>query len=391
MTTVDAPVAYQPFQRDTWRNPYDLYRRLRDEDPVHQAPQGFWVLSRFDDVYDAARDTSLFSSAHGLTFSDETAHLALLPTIVMMDPPEHTDYRRLVSADFTSRRVRDFGDDIRAFAAEQVASLVATGSGDFVAEVARRVPNFVVAEYLGVPLDDRQRFDAWTTEIIQASATEDFGGDAAQALGDMYAYFTELVEDRRAHPGTDMLSAAIAARPDIDTAHLVGYGFVMVTGGNDTATGLLAGISEYLTAYADQRARLIADPSLIPSAVEEALRLTSPVQGLCREVLRDTVVRDQPIAVGERVLLCYGAANRDDREFGNDAESFDVGRTIRRILTFSSGPHYCLGAHSARMQGRILIEELLRQCPDFSVDASQGRFADGPFTRRYETLPFTAH
>jgi cytochrome P450 len=285
--------------------------------------------------------------------------------------------------------VSGFAEDIRAFARERIASLVSAGSGDFVAEVARRVPNFVVAQYLGVPLDDRQRFDAWTTEIIQASATEDFGGDAAQALGDMYSYFTELVESRRAHPGADMLSAAITARPEIDTAHLVGYAFVMVTGGNDTATGLLAGIAEYLTQCADQRSRLIDDPSLIPNAVEEALRLTSPVQGLCREVQRDTVVRDQPIAAGERVLLCYGAANRDEREFGSDAEEFDVGRTIKRILTFSSGPHYCLGAHAARMQGRIVIEELLRQCPDFAVDTERGRFADGAFTRRYETLPFT--
>src|SRR5207247_7215166 len=147
--------------------------------------------------------------------------------------------------------------------------------------------------------------------------------------------------------------------------------------------------AELLTAYPDQRARLAADSGLVANAVEECLRLTSPVQGLCRVATRDVAVDGHTVAAGDRVLLCYGAANRDPRKFGPDAEALDVGRRISRMLAFSSGAHFCLGAAAARLQGRVVLEELLRRCPDFVVDADAGTFADGAFTRRYETLPFS--
>jgi cytochrome P450 len=151
---------------------------------------------------------------------------------------------------------------------------------------------------------------------------------------------------------------------------------------------LLAGAAELLTAYPDQRRRLVADRGLVPNAVEECLRLTSPVQGLCRVATRDVEVDGRAIAAGDRVLLCYGAANRDPREFGPDAEDLDVGRPVSRMLAFSSGAHFCLGAAAARLQGRVVLQELLRHCPDFVVDAEAGTFAAGAFTRRYESLPF---
>ncbi|MGH9034102.1 MAG: cytochrome P450 [Acidimicrobiia bacterium] len=162
----------------------------------------------------------------------------------------------------------------------------------------------------------------------------------------------------------------------------------MVAGGNDTAVGLLGGAAELLTEYPDERTRLIAEPDLVPNAVEEYLRLTSPVQGLCRVTRREVTLHDVELPEGTRVLLCYGAANRDPREFGPTAEGMDVARPIPRLLTFSSGPHFCLGASAARLQGRVVVEELLAQCPDFRVDADAGVFADGAFTRRYESLPF---
>jgi cytochrome P450 family 130 len=164
----------------------------------------------------------------------------------------------------------------------------------------------------------------------------------------------------------------------------------MIAGGNDTTTGLLAGAAELLAAHPDQRQRLRDDPALIPGAVEELLRLTSPVQGLCRVTTRDVEIRGQRIRAGERVLLCYAAANRDPREFGPDAEELDVGRRIERLLSFSTGAHFCLGAAAARLQGRVVLEELLHAFPDFGVDAERGVFAEGSFTRRYEWLPFIA-
>jgi cytochrome P450 len=287
-------VAYEPFGRDTWRDPFTLYRRLRDEDPVHRSRGDFWVLSRFEHVFAAARDTSTFSSAHGLTFRNEKEELGLAPTIVMMDPPDHTRYRRLASRGFTPRHVTELEPDVRRFVRERLAGLRAAGSGDFVAGLARPLPSWVVAHYLGVPESDRHRFDGWTQAIVQASA-EGHPMGAGGALAELYGYFTELVERRRKEPGDDLVSILLKADDEgagIGLEGILGYAFVMIAGGNDTTTGLLAGAAELLTTFPDQRRRLLDDFSLIPDAVEELLRLTSPVQGLCRVAMHDVVVDD---------------------------------------------------------------------------------------------------
>lgn len=380
---------YVPFGAATWRDPFPLYQRLRDEDPVHWSDEvGCYVLSRFEDVFSAARDTDTFSSAQGLTFHNEVEELGLAPNIVMMDPPDHTHYRRLVNRGFTPRQVDEIEPAVREFVAARIEALRSAEKVDFIQGLARPLPCFVVASYLGVPEADRGQFEGWTESIVQAGS-KGHPGSAADALAGMYGYFTELIARRRAEPGDDMISILVAADDgSLEIEQILGYAFVMVTGGNDTATGLLGDAAELLTANPDQRARLRDDPSMIPNAVEECLRLTSPVQGLCRVTTRDVTVHGVDLPKGTRVLLCYGAANRDPREFGATAEAMDVTRSIPRLMTFSSGPHFCLGAAAARLQGRVVIEELLARCPDFQVDAEAGVFADGAFTRRYDTLPF---
>ena len=235
-----AAVEYRPFGRDTWRDPYPLYRRLRDEDPVHRSPGGYWVLTRFQDVFDAARDTATFSSAHGLTFDDEGANLGV-QTMVFMDPPEHTRYRRLVSRGFTPRNVEALEPALRALVRSYVEALRAAGRADFVAGLARPVPSWVVAHYLGVPEEDRFRFDEWTQAIVQASY--DAGMTAAAAVADLSAYFVGLVEAKRGAPGDDVVSDLIRADDEghgIGLEGILGMAFVMIAGGNDTTTGLLA-------------------------------------------------------------------------------------------------------------------------------------------------------
>ena len=389
MTVGTESLRYVPFGAATWRDPFPLYRRLRDEDPLHWSEEaGCYVLSRFEDVFGAARDTATFSSAQGLTFRNEVEELGLAPTIVMMDPPDHTHYRRLVNRGFTPRQVDEIEPAVREFVAARIEELRTAEKADFIPGLARPLPCFVVANYLGVSEEDRGQFEGWTESIVQAGSSG-HPGSAADALAGMYGYFTELIARRRAEPGDDMISTLVAADDGtLEIEQILGYAFVMVTGGNDTATGLLGGAAELLTANPEQRARLRDDPSTIPNAVEECLRLTSPVQGLCRVTTRNVTVNGVDLPVGTRVLLCYGAANRDPREFGATAEEMDVARPIPRLMTFSSGPHFCLGAAAARLQGRVVIEELLARCPDFQVDADAGVFADGAFTRRYDTLPF---
>jgi cytochrome P450 len=382
---------YTPFGRQTWRDPFSLYRRLRDEDPVHRSPDGYWVLSRFQHVFEAARDTATFSSAEGLTFRNEREELGLMPTIVMMDPPEHSRWRRLVSRGFTPRHVAGLEADLRQLVRARLRQLREVGKADFVDGLARPVPSWVVAHFLGVPEEDRYLFDRWTEAVVQGGGGRP--SEAGAALGELYGYFTELVDRRRHEPADDLVSTLLEADDagaGLGLEGILGYAFVLIAGGNDTTTGLLAGAGELLTVYPDQRRRLLDAPSLVPGAVEELLRLTSPVQGLCRVAARDVAIGETTIRSGDRVLLCYGAANRDTREFGPDAEVLEVTRRIDRLLSFSTGAHFCLGAAAARLQGRVVLEELLRECPAFVVDADAGVFADGAFTRRYESLPFAA-
>ena len=376
---------------ESWRDPWSSYARLRETDPVHETP-GFWVLSRFADVYDAARDTATFSSARGLTMTDGEAELDLVSDfqpMVMLDPPDHTEFRRMVSRGFTPRQVGELEPLVRDFVRARVQVLAERGTGDVVRELLKPLPSLLVAHYLGVPDEDRPRFDGWTDAIVAATSSGDpmAGADAA---AEMFGYFARLVELRRASPGDDTVSQLVRAGDDVSVLRTLGFAFTMVAGGNDTTTGLLGVGLQLLTEHPDQRRLLIDDPSLVPDAVEELLRLSSPVQGLARTTTRAVQVGDRQVPAGARVLLLYAAANRDPAEFGPDAEELDVTRAPRRILTFGHGAHHCLGAAAARLAARVVLEEVLAELPDFSVDAAAGTFAEGHYVRRYATLPFTA-
>ena len=393
------PNAEDPYHlrtADTWRSPWDDYRRLRDESPVHRVAHpmhgDFFVLSRFDDVFDAARDTTTFSSAQGLTpdrdgasmFSDDAR------PIVMMDPPDHTDMRRLVSKPMTPRRVQAIEAQVRDFVDARLDEVEAEGECDIVDALFKPLPSFVIAHYLGVPHSDRERFDRWTNAIVAASASASFES-AADAFMELFAFGEELIERRKVEPGDDLVSALVEVGPEVATpGWIIGFVFTMVTGGNDTTTGLLGGAAELLTTCRDQRAELLDDPSLVRPAVDEFLRLTSPVQNLARTTTADVELHGVTIPVDTKVMLLYGSANRDEREYGDDAGELDVTRKLDRNLSLGYGAHHCLGAAAARLQAGVALERLLTRFPDFEVDAEAGRFAPGSFVRRYESLPFTA-
>ena len=379
---------------ESWRDPFGMYRALRDNDPVHRVEGAehrdeFWVLSRFGDVFDAARDTATFSSASGLTVERGAGvDMGEATPIVFLDPPDHTAFRRLVGSGFTPRQVSAIEGDVRAFVIERLDQIAEDGGGDIVAELFKPLPSFVVAHYLGVPVEDRFRFDEWTDQIV-AAAAQGRTDEPDSGIGDLLAYFTDLIERRRLEPGDDMVSQLIAMGEDaVSILWILGFAFTMVTGGNDTTTGLLGGSTALLHQHPDQRRRLVDDPSMIPTAVEELLRLTSPVQNLARTTTRDVELHGRFIPEGSKVLLSYGAANRDEREFGDDAELLDVGRNPARILTFSYGAHHCLGAAAARLQGWVALEELLARFPDYVVDVDDMAYATGNYVRRPLNLSF---
>jgi cytochrome P450 family 130 len=397
---------FQLATAETWPNPWPMYRALRDHDPVHhvmpEARPGhdYYVLSRHADIWAAARDHETFSSAQGLTVNYGELELIGLqdnPPFVMQDPPVHTAFRKLVSRGFTPRQVEAVEPKVREFVIERIERLRANGGGDIVAELFKPLPSMVVAHYLGVPEEDRLQFDGWTDAIVAANTGAGGIGGALETVGDavgsMMAYFTELIERRRLEPEDDTISHLVAAGEgadgDIaDTRSVLAFTFTMVTGGNDTTTGMLGGSVQLLHQRPDQRRVLAENPDLIADSVDELLRLTSPVQGLARTATRDVTIGDTTVPAGRRVLLLYGSANRDERQYGPDAARLDVRRCPRNILTFSHGAHHCLGAAAARMQSRVALTELLSRCPDFDVDEAGIVWAGGSYVRRPLSVPF---
>jgi cytochrome P450 len=400
------PAQFELATAATWPNPWPMYQALRDKDPVHHVvPEDrpdldYWVLSRHADVWNAARDHETFSSAQGLTVNYgelEMIGLADNPPFVMQDPPTHTEFRKLVSRGFTPRQVEAVEPAVRQFVIERLERLRAAGGGDIVAELFKPLPSMVVAHYLGVPEEDRAQFDGWTEAIVAAQTQEgglaSAGESAGEAVASMMAYFTQLIERRRREPEDDTVSHLVAAGigADGDMAgmlSILAFTFTMVTGGNDTTTGMLGGAVQLLHQRPDQRRLLINNPDLLPDAVDELLRLTSPVQGLARTTTRDVRIGSTTIPAGRKALLLYGSANRDEREYGADAGELEVRRRPRNIMTFSHGAHFCLGAAAARMQSRIALTELLARCPEFEVDLSGVVWAGGSYVRRPLSVPF---
>lgn len=382
---------------ETWRAPWPMYAALRDADPAHHVEDGdYWVLSRYSDVQAAVLDTTRYSSADGLTVSYgelAAAGLEEVAPLVMMDPPDHTEFRALIGRGYTPRRVADIEPQVRRFVHARLDAIAELGECDIVAELFRPVPSFVVASYLGVPEPDRARFDSWTRGIVEANAASD-PTQAAATAAELFGYFAALIKRRRAEPGDDTISDLVRLMDGdaAGTLRILGFAFTMIAGGNDTVTGLLSGAAELLTSNADQRQLLLDRPDLLPAAIEELLRLTSPVQCLARTLTCDTAIHGRVLPSGRRVLLLYGSANRDPRVFGPDADELDIlrgSRGVARHLAFAIGPHHCLGAAAARLQARVVLQQLLARFPRFAVDAAAGTFALGHYTRRYATLPFT--
>ncbi len=401
-----SPARFELATAETWANPWPMYQALRDKDPVHHVvpddrpDHDYWVLSRHADVWNAARDHETFSSAQGLTVNYGELEMIGLqdnPPFVMQDPPVHTAFRKLVSRGFTPRQVEAVEPAVRQFVIERIERLRAEGGGDIVVDLFKPLPSMVVAHYLGVPEEDRAQFDGWTEAIVAANAQSGGFAEAAESAGEavasMMAYFTELIEIRRHEPGDDTVSHLVAAGVGADgdmagMLSVLAFAFTMVTGGNDTTTGMLGGTVQLLHQRPDQRRLLVNNPELLTDAVDEFLRLTSPAQGLGRTTTRDVRIGDTTIPAGRRVLLLYGSANRDEREFGADAGELEVRRRPRNILTFSHGAHFCLGAAAARMQSRVALTELLARCPEFEVDESGIVWAGGSYVRRPLAVPF---
>jgi cytochrome P450 len=402
--TADPSIAYDPYDPTALDNPYPAYRYLRDHEPVHLHPgrdgdPDFYVLSRFPDIWDAVRDPGVFSSAGGITFRNEIAELGLAPTLVMLDPPLHTHLRSLIGSAFTPRRVAQLEDELRAFVRTRIELMerkAADGAPiDLHQDFSSPIPTYVLGSLLGVPESERACFGPWVsglTRLQNAGFAIDGIGDAAGSVTAMYAYFSEVIAARRAEPKDDLIGALVAAEIDgerLTDWDILGFCFVMVAGGNDTTGNLITHGVMLLDDDHASRERLIAEPQLIAGALVEFLRLESSVQGLARRTTRPVTIHGVDIPEGVKVMMLYGSGNRDEREYGPDAEQLDITRNVKRHLAFSSGAHFCIGSHFARLQARVAFEELLARQPGIGVDRSGGRRLHSSFTRGWLSLPAT--
>ncbi len=392
--SLDTELIYDPEDERTQLDPYPVYQRLRDECPVYQQTRlRFWALSRFEDVHAALNDHEAFCSRQGLTWDPGAATQAgVLPMMVTTDPPDHTKLRRLINRGLTPKRVADLEPEVRTGIVERIDALSAAGGGDLVADVAVPVPTAMVGRFLGVPEADRARFHHWAGAVIAGTSGAAFHDEHHRAVRELYAYFHALIERRRLEPTDDLIGTLIAAEIDgaqLTTGEILGFCFNIVVGGIETTTNLIANGMALLAAHPDSARRLAAEPRRIPQAIEEFLRLETPVAGLCRTTTRPVALHGVTIPAGEKVLLMFGAANRDEREFA-DPDRLDFERGAERHLAFGHGAHYCIGAALARLMGRVAFEELTQRLEDSRVDPALGRRLRAAVSRGWESLPIVA-
>jgi cholest-4-en-3-one 26-monooxygenase len=356
--------------------PHEMLTVLRREAPVywHREAEGpgFWNVTRHADVVAVNKDNLTFSSHRGATFMWEPEPALLEQQRLMMlnmDPPMHTRYRLLVNRGFTPRMVSQLEERARRFTRDILDRVCEKGECDFVTDVSAELPLQVIAELLGVPQEERHLVFNWSNRMIgQDDAEYQVGQEPELAAMELYAYFSGLAQQRRIDAKQDLVTALINAEVNgekLSELELDLFFLLLSVAGNETTRNLISHGTLALMEHPDQRAKLLADPDLIPSAVEEMLRWASPVMHFRRTATQDTEIGGQPVKEGDKVVIWYVSANRDEDVFDQPFR-FDVARAPNDHVAFGGGgPHFCLGANLARLEIRVMFEELLRRIPDF--------------------------
>jgi cytochrome P450 len=371
---------FNPLRPEFHADPYPFYRRLREEDPVHQSPLGFWVLTRYDDCVTALRDPRFgregFAELLSAVYGDGTEKGALPRSMLFRDPPDHTRLRALVSKAFTPRVIEQMRDHIQGIVDRLLARVEPIGSMDVIADLAYPLPVTVICEMLGVPLADHESIRGWSADIARSLDAIGLPSDAdivergrvgRRALGD---YFRRLVPVRRADPQNDLLTGLIAAEEQGDKlseGEVIAMCVLLFIAGHETTVNLIGNGLLALFRNPDQLKLLSENPSLIANAIEEFLRYDSSVQLTGRVALEDVELADVEIGKGEGVLALLGAANRDPAVYP-EPDRLDITRRNIRSLSFGGGIHFCLGAQLARIEAEIAIATLLRRLPGLSLD-----------------------
>ena len=372
-------IYWDPYDSEIDDNPHPIWKRMRTETPVYRNDRfDFWALSRFEDIEKASKDTATFSSTHGTVLEMMGPGMIGSNQMIFMDPPEHTMYRSLVSRAFTPRRMALLDDYVRDVCAELLDGLAGRSEFDYVQEFATQVPSMVISRLVGVPESEREEQRENIDTMFHIDPEQGMINDIAfMARIRVHEYLMDLVHRHRETPdefGDDMIKVLLGAevtgedgeRRSLNDDELVQFTLLLYVAGTETVMRLLGNAAVVLAQHPEQRAELVADPSLIPNAVEELLRYEAPSPVNGRWVLKDVELHGTKIPAGSKVLLLTGSAGRDADAF-SDADAFDIHRDIKKHVTFGYGIHFCLGASLARTEGRIAIEETLKRLPNWEI------------------------
>ena len=345
-------------------DPYPAYKKLRANAPVvWNDVTKFWALLKYEDIRYVSRNPALFTSTKGIMIPDP--ELPENPVqegnLIFTDPPRHRQLRKLINTGFTRRRVQVLEPKIRAIVYGLLEDVAPGGGLEFAEGIAAPLPTRMIAELLGAPPDDWEQFRRWS-DACTGAADPEIELDSIAAIGELYEYFIQLIAARRKHAEDDILSVLAGAEIDgekLTDDDLLNFAFLLLVAGNETTRNLIALGTLALIDHPDQCTKLVDDPSLIPGAVEEMLRWTTPVTHMARTATADVEIRGQRIKEGDVIVMLYGSANRDEEVFGNDAEEFKIDRHPNPHIAFGCGEHSCIGSQLARLEACVLFEVLL--------------------------------
>jgi len=357
------------------RDPYPLFTQARSAFPVlHEPGSDMWMLFDYDSVKRALNDSEVFSSVV------ETPLGKAPDWLVFSDPPRHSKLRAIVMRAFTPRSIASVEPRVRELSRELLEPVLERGEMDLVADYSAPLPMMVIAELLGIPSSDRQRFMHWAEVIMTLSYTISGGEEAARAMSEnavvkeeMRAYFADLADQRRRTPKDDLLTRLVEAEVDgerLTPGEILGFFQLLLSAGTETTTNLINNALLCLLEHPDQFARLRAEPRLLPSALEEVLRYRTPVQMVFRATKGDVALHGQVIPAGKLVLVMIGSANRDATKF-QDADRFDITRDPNPHIAFGHGIHFCLGAALSRLEARVALTDLLEQLKGVQLASSE--------------------
>lgn len=387
---------YDPWDAELNADPYPMFKRFRDEAPLYfNEVHDFYAVSRFDDASRVLVDHQSFSSARGAVLEIIKSGIEIPPgLLVFEDPPIHDFHRGLLSRAFTPRKIGDLEPKIREFTARCLDPLVGGDRFDFVEQLGAVMPLRVVGMLFGIPEHYQRLVQADGDKFVRTERGGQMTDNPDGAITDGQV-FADFIDWRIDHPADDLTTELLDAEFEDETGstrklrreELLMFMNLVAVAGAETTTRLIGWAGKLLSEHPAQRARLVADRTLLPGAIEEILRFEPPALQAARYVTRDVQLYGTTVPEGSSILTLIGAANRDERRFGEDADTFDITRSPRQHLSFGIGAHYCLGNALARIEGRIALDEIMNRFPDWEVDLDSAVFSSSSTVRGWDSMP----